>query len=436
MRKQTSWLKTPWLHLPIGTWLLLVVLVFLLWALGSILFIRREVVEYPMAHRFPVSDPSFFNSALALADPVALEGNKIEILNNGDEYFPAMLTAIRSAQKSISFEAFLYESSSIGTQFREALCERARNGVKVRVLLDGIGSGSAFKKEDEQAFRDGGCLFAYFHPTHSWKINTLNHRTHRRILVIDGKVAFTGGAGFADRWKGNAAHPENWRDIHARLEGPIVGRMQSAFQKHWIKSGGDLMGGPGEYPTLPEAGSLKAQMVASESFTLAPLAYAQSVAFSSATKSIFITNSYCAPSDAEVTLLCDAVRRGVIVRLLLPGKHNDQPMTKAAGRTAYGNLLKNGVEIYEYLPTMIHSKTMVIDGLFSIFGTSNFDARSAQINEEMDIVVYDSEFGQKMEGIFNTDLAQSKRYLLEDFEKRSLWERFSEWIVLPLHSQM
>ena len=158
--------------------------------------------------------------------------------------------------------------------------------------------------------------------------------------------------------------------------------------------------------------------------------------FSAAQKSIYITNAYCAPSSSQTRSLVAAVKRGVDVRVLLPGKHNDQPATKAAGRTAYGELLKGGVQIYEYNPTMIHSKTIVVDGIFSVLGSSNFDARSAQINEELDITVYDRAFGREMQEVFERDLLRSRRYTLEDFEKRSFWDRFVEWVMLPFHSQV
>lgn len=434
--KKTRLISQSWLNVSVAIWLAGFLVMLLGVAIFCILLVKRDVAEYHTEHRFSLRDPAFLGSAHALSDPLPADGNKIELLNNGDQIFPALLQAIRSAKTTVHFEAFLYESSSIGTQFREALCERARAGVKVRVILDGIGSGSSLKSEDVDAFREGGCQFFYYHPTHSWRFDRLNRRTHRRVLVVDGKVAFTGGVGFADRWLGNADSPEHWRDIQARLEGPIVTRLQSAFVHHWIECGGDVLTGPEIFPLLGPAGNLKAQMIASESFSFAPLALVQAVAFSAAEKSIDITNSYCAPSDAQVEQLCAAVKRGVKVRLLLPGTHNDQPMTKAAGRTAYGALLEGGVEIYEYQPTMIHTKSMVIDGIFSIFGTSNFDSRSAQINEEMDITVYDEAFAAQMEALFSTDLQSSQRYTLEKFRKRGPWERLSEWVMVPFHSQM
>jgi cardiolipin synthase len=402
----------------------------------GILLIRREPVEYYLDYQFTVRDPEFFPSAHALSDPLPVAGNKIELLHNGKMIFPAMLEAIRGAQESVNFEAFLFHSGEVGSQFRDALAERARAGVEVRVMLDGLGSAFALDNSYVEELKRAGCSFAYYHPAPSWRLDRLNRRTHRRVLVVDGRIGFTGGVGFSDEWQGDADSPEHWREVHARLEGPIVGNLQAAFQKHWLKEVGETLSGKGQFPELAPAGNLRAQVVASESFSAAPLSLVQAVAFSAAQKSIYITNAYCAPSGSQTRALVAAVERGVDVRLLLPGKHNDQPATKAAGRTAYGELLKGGVKIYEFQPTMIHSKTMVIDGVFSVFGSSNFDARSAQINEELDVTVYDEDFGREMQAVFERDLQRSREYTLEDFKKRSLWERFTEWVMLPFHSQI
>jgi cardiolipin synthase A/B len=402
----------------------------------GLLFIRREAVEYYLDYQFTVNDPEFLSSAHALSNPLPVSGNKIEILHNGRMIFPAMLEAIRGAKESVNFEAFLFHSGEVGAQFRDALAERAREGVEVRVMLDGLGSAFELDNSYVEELKKAGCSFAYYHPARSWRLDQLNRRTHRRVLVVDGRIGFTGGVGFSDEWQGDADSPEHWREIHARLEGPIVGNLQAAFQEHWFKEVGETLSGKGQFPELAPAGNLRAQVVASHSFSAAPLALVQAVAFSAARESIYITNAYCAPSSSQTRALVEAVKRGVDVQLLLPGKHNDQPATKAAGRTAYGELLKGGVKIYEFQPTMIHSKTMVIDGIFSILGSSNFDARSAQINEELDITVYDKAFGREMQAVFKRDLQRSKPYTLEDFKKRSLWERLTEWVMLPFHSQI
>ena len=434
--RSSHWLNQRWWKLAWAEWIVLclgflaIVLVF------CIFFIRRQSLEYRLEHTFAVRDPEFFGSALALSDPVPIGGNKIEILANGDEYFPAMLQAIRAARRTVNFGAYILHSDEVGRQFRDAFCERARAGVEVRVLLDGIGSGWSLDNSDVRMMRDAGCKFSYYHPTFSWRVDRTNRRSHRRILVVDGKIGFTGSAGFALKWAGHAEDKKHWRDSQARIEGPLVAKLQWAFEEHWVKTFGETLSGTAQFPMLAPAGDLKAQIVASHSFSMAPIPLVQATAFAAAEKRIWITNPYCTPTDDQVDLLVKAVQRHVDVRLMLPGVNNDQPLTKSAGRAAYGRMLEGGVKIFEYQPTMIHEKAMVVDGLFSMFGSSNLDARSSEINEELDVVVYDEKFGREMEAVFEKDLAQSREYTLQEFRNRSWWERTSEWLMLPFRSQL
>ncbi|MGI9089138.1 MAG: phospholipase D-like domain-containing protein [Chthoniobacterales bacterium] len=422
--------------LTLGEWISIalafigVVLVFCLF------FIRRNTLEYKLDHTFAISAPEFFGSALALTHPVPLTGNKVDILLNGDAFFPAMLEAIHSAKQTVNFAAYIFKSDATGRQFRDALIERARAGVEVRVLLDGIGSGWSLDNSDVRMMTDAGCKFAYYHPVASWRMDRTNRRSHRRMLVVDGKIGFTGGAAFSDKWSGHAQDENHWRDTHVRLEGPVVSDLQSAFQGHWIKTFHEALTGAGQFPALAPAGNLKAQVVESHSFSSAPIPMVQAVTFAAAEKHIWLTNPYCTPTDDQVDLLVKAVQRHVDVRLLLPGPHNDQPLTQSAGRAAYGRMLEGGVKIFEYQPTMIHSKTMVADGMFSMIGSSNIDSRSSEINEELDLVVYDAGFGQKMEADFEEDLKHSKEYTLQNFKSRSLWERVTEYLALPFRSQL
>lgn len=427
-----TWLQKKWFWIALGTVLAVAGIAFVFGAF----IIKRATIDYRTVHDFSIRDPAFFGSAHALADPPPVDGNEITLLSNGDEPFTAMLEAIRSARTSVNFEAFLFYSDSVGKMFCEAFCERAKAGVRVRVLLDSLGSGTKFTNEDEQRLRDAGCSFAYYHPVLSWRVDKINRRSHRRILVVDGKIGFTGGIGFADKWAGNADSPDHWRDSHVRIKGPLVAKLQGAFQQHWVRETGETISGLGEFPPLQQSGTQKGQLLASHSFSISPLSLIEAVAFSSAEQSIFITNAYCAPSDNQVALLTSAAKRGVDVKLLLPGKHNDQPHTKAAGRSAYGDLLKGGVKIFEFEPTMIHTKSVVIDGLFSVVGSSNFDARSSQINEELDITIYDEAFGKRMVDVFNSDLNRSKEYRLEDFNRRSIFERTGEWLAKPFQKQL
>ncbi len=435
--RSSHWLNQQWWRFAVAEWIALTLGFLAAVLIFCLFFIRRNALEYHLDHTFSVSDPEFFGSALALSDPLLIPGNKIDLLQNGDEYFPAMLEAIRSAKKTVNFAAYIVKSDATGHQFRDALCERAKAGVEVRVLLDGIGSGWGLDNSDVRQMTDAGCKFAYYHPVQSWRLDRTNRRSHRRMLIVDGTVGFTGGAAFSDKWSGHAQDKDHWRDMHARLQGPIVSHLQAAFQSHWVKTGGESLTGAGQFPALPPAGDLKAQIVESYSFSAAaPIPMVQAVAFAAATKRIWITNPYCTPSDDQVDLLVKAVQRKVDVRFILPGPYNDQPMTQSAGRTAYGRLLEGGVKIFEYQPTMIHAKTMVVDGLFSIFGSSNIDPRSSEINEEIDVAVYDENFGRQMEAVFEKDLAQSREYTLEQFKNRSLWERTTEWLMLPFRSQL
>ena len=435
-RRAQQRLRQRYGKLSLGNWIGLALGILGILLIFCLFFIRRQTLEYRLRHSFSVNSPEFFGSALALSNPVPIGGNKIELLQNGDQYFPAMLEAIRAAKETVNFAAYIVKSDGVGRQFGDAFVERARAGIEVRVLLDGIGSGWSLDNSDVRMMTDAGVKFAYYHPVQSWRMDRTNRRSHRRILVIDGMVGFTGGAAFSDKWSGNAQDKDHWRETHARLEGPIVNALQAAFQGHWVKTYGEVLTGAGQFPPLPPTGTLQAQVVESRSFSSAPVPMVQAVSFASATKRIWITNPYCTPTEDQVSLLVDAVRRGVDVRLLLPGPHHDQPLTQWAGRTAYGRMLEGGVKIFEYRPTMIHAKTMVVDGLFSMIGSSNLDPRSSEINEEIDVVVYDEGFGRQMEEVFEKDLAQSREYTFDEFKNRSLWERVSEYLAIPFRSQL
>ncbi|MEA3189071.1 MAG: cardiolipin synthase [Chthoniobacter sp.] len=436
MTASQHWIHKRWGRLPAGLWIWLAVVVLVCVLFFCWFCVRRQLVEFRPQHRFGIHDPAFFGSAHALADPVPLAGNRITLLNNGDEIFPAMLGAIHAAKRSVNFEAYLLWTGTVGSEFRDALCERAQAGVPVRVLLDGIGSGLSLDNSYVDAMRKAGCHFSYFHPTHSWRIDRMNRRSHRRVLVVDGTLGFTGGVGFADEWQGHAEAPEHWRDVQVRVEGPLVAKLQGAFQQHWTRSTGEVMQGPEYFPALAPVGNLRAQMIASQSFSIAALPLAQATAVAAAERRIWITNPYWTPGKDQVELLVEAVKRGVDVQVLVPGKDDNHATTKAAGRTAYGQLLEAGVKVFEYQPTMIHSKLMVVDGMFSIVGSSNLDTRSAQINEELDLTVYDETFGAELEKTFMKDLEQARPYTLEEFKKRGPWERFHEWLIAPFRSQL
>lgn len=399
-------------------------------------FKKRAEVHYRLPHQFAVSAPEFFPSAHALARPVPIGGNQIDILKNGDEIFPALLEAIAGAKKTINFEAYIFWSGEIGSKFRDALCERARQGVKVRIVLDGIGSGKKLDNDDVDAMKQAGCEFGYYHPMLSLRFDKGNRRTHRRILVVDGSTAFTGSVGFADEWQGNADSPKHWRDTQIRIRGPLVAALQSAFVLHWAKVKREAIAGSDDFPPLTPAGNLSCQLVTSASFTTAAIPLLYAVAISSATERLWLANAYFMPDRDLVILLVEAATRGVDVRVLVPGPINDVPATKAGGRSVFGDLLRGGVKIFEYQPTMFHHKTLVVDSRFSMLGSTNFDSRSFRVNEELDVTVYDETFAKQMEGMFEEDLTHSKEYTLPDFNKRSLKERLTEQLVQPFRSEL
>jgi cardiolipin synthase A/B len=396
---------------------------------------KQEVYELP--HDFRVTDATFLPSALP--GPPLTTGNRIEILENGDGIFPPMLAAIAAAKKTVNFEAYIFWSGEVGTRFRDAFVEAASRGVEVRILLDAVGSpGRKFKASDVDALKRAGCRVEFFHSPKPWDLWVINHRNHRRVLVVDGAVGFTGGVGFADEWSGNADSPEHWRDTQARAEGPVVRGLQRAFQENWSEETGEPLVGDQFFPSPSPAGSMSAAVVPSSPLSaMSGAGRVYSVSLAAAAKEIWIANSYFLPDDATGKLLVAAEKRGVDVRVMVPSdEHNDVPATKAAGRASFGPLLQGGVKIYEYQPTMFHLKTMVVDGIFSTVGSANFDERSFHLNEEINLFVYDTAFAAQMRERFLRDMAQCREYTLAMWKTRPLKKRVTEWLVGPFRSEL
>jgi cardiolipin synthase A/B len=396
---------------------------------------KQTVYELP--HGFTVSDPTFLPSALP--GPTMTSGNRLDLLENGDAVFPAMLAAISSARRTVSFEAYIFWSGDVGTRFCNAFAERAAHGVAVRVLLDAVGSSSQhLKVSDVDTLRRAGCHVEFFHSKKPWMLWVLNHRNHRRVLVVDGAVGFTGGMGFADQWSGDADSRKHWRDTQVRVEGPAVRGLQRAFQENWSEVTGEPLVGDEFFPALPPVGSISAAVVPSS--PLAPMSGAgrvYAISLAAAAKEIWIANSYFLPDETTVGLLVAAVRRGVDVRVIIPSdEQDDVPATKAAGRSFSGPLLAGGVKIFEYQPTMFHLKTMVVDGVFSTAGSANFDDRSFHLNEEVNLFVYDVPFATLMKERFLRDQSRCRPYTTAMWKARSLKKRVTEWLVQPFRSQL
>lgn len=346
------------------------------------------------------------------------EGNSIKTLKDGDEIFPAMLHDIRSAQHTINFETYVFEKGDIPQRFADALAERARAGVKVSVIIDAHGGKKS--RPYHQALRNAGVNLVLYHPV--WKsLVRYNNRTHRKLLIIDGRIAFMGGVGIADEWKGHAESPEHWHDTHYRLEGPVVAQAQAAFLDNWLKENGSLLHGLDYFPPLRSPGTMRASLFySSPEHGSRGTEIMVNLALSSARKSVVIENAYFVPDPEAVDSLVRAARRGVRIQIIVPGAHIDQKAVRRASQASWGPLLDAGVEIYEYQPTMAHSKFMVVDGLFVSVGSSNLDYRSLRTNGEANVNVIDARFAAEHTRIFAEDLTKSRRITREEQRKRAL----------------
>jgi cardiolipin synthase len=384
-----------------------------------------------------LGEPAFFPTIEAHTDAPIMGGNRIDVLLNGDETFPAMLRDIKSAKRTITFSQYLYEDGVLARQFAEAFAERCRAGVKADILLDSHGS-SKISGEIIALMTDAGCRVEFFRRVEApaiifpWKLLDYNYRSHRRILVIDGRVGFTGGYGIADAWNGDGHTPHHWRDTNARIEGPAVKFLQAAFAESWLETTGIAIGDEAYFPRLQPAGNVAAQIVRSSpaggSFQTYMLFL---ITINSAQKSILITNPYFIPDDVVTDALIKAAARGVSVIVLTPGEIDSQ-LTYTASRSHDGRLLLGGAQIFEYQTALMHAKTMVVDGIWATIGSTNFDNRSFALNQELNLTVYDAALARRLEEIFHEDLKHSKKITYEEWQSRSIFERLFEFFTFPV----
>ena len=355
-----------------------------------------------------------------------------------------MFEAMAAARDHISLETYILDGGEIGERLAGLLAKKIDEGVKVNLIYDGVGSiGTPAAYFDR--LRASGVAVCEFNPVSD--VQRVNNRDHRKILVVDGRVAFTGGINISEAYSMGSARARRtpqketkvgWRDTQVRVEGPAVRGLQRAFQENWSEITGEALVGPEFFPELPPVGSASAVVVPSS-----PLA-AQSgagrvyaVTLSAAAKEIWVGNSYFLPDEESTALMVAAVKRGVDVRVIVPSdQHNDVPATKAAGRSSFGPLLQGGVRMFEYAPTMFHPKTIVVDGIFSTVGSANFDDRSFHLNEEINVFVYDTAFAAQMREQYLRDLAKCNEYTLAMWNQRPLKKRITEWFAKPLRSEL
>jgi cardiolipin synthase A/B len=401
------------------------------------LFAPREgSLSYGLDHEFCIESDEFLSTVVGATGAAFLRGNSLDIYNNGDQFYPAMMEAIEQARRSITIEAYIYWEGKIGRRFADALAARAREGLPVKILLDAVGS-STIGKDILKALESGGCQVEWYHPVRWYNLNRVNNRTHRKSLIIDGRIGFTGGAGIADHWLGNAEDQHHWRDIQVRIQGPAAVTLQTGFARSWLETTGEVVSGPTYFPPPEEAGEMAIQSILSSpetgSSTVRIMYYLSIVC---ARKSILIANPYFVPDRAALDILIEARSRGVAVKIMVAGIHNDSRLARFNSTRLYGPLLKHGIEIYEYNRTMLHHKYMVCDGVWSTVGTTNFDNRAFALNDENNVCLHDRRIAAEFENIFAGDLAACVKVEFGEWHRRGMMTKAAEAFVSLLKEQV
>jgi cardiolipin synthase len=396
----------------------------------------EKKIEHKIERLYASDDPQFLRSMGLLLGPPVVSGNCFAMLLNGDRIFPSMLEGIRSARKTITFETFIYWSGEIGEQIAHALADKAREGVAVHVLLDWVGS-SKMDKRYLELLRDAGAEVIQYHKPHWTGLGRMNDRTHRKLLVIDGRIGFTGGVGIAPEWTGHAQDEKHWRDTHFRVAGPVVGHMQAVFMDNWVKATGNVLHGPDYFPHVePQGDGLAHMFSSSPSGGSDDMQLMYLMAITAATRSIHLASAYFVPDKLTINAIVEAAKRGVKVQIITPGKRIDTHTVREASRACWGDLLKAGVEIFEYQPTMFHCKLLVVDEYLVSVGSTNFDSRSFKLNDEANLNIYDRDFAREQTATFADDIAKSQRITLEAWLHRPLTEKLIEKCVWVLDTQL
>jgi cardiolipin synthase len=396
----------------------------------------EKKIEHKIERLYASDDPQFLRSMGLLLGPPVLSGNRFEMLLNGDHIFPSMLQAIHSARRTITFETFIYWSGEIGEQIAQALADKAREGVAVHVLLDWVGS-SKMDKRYLNLLRDAGAEVIQYHKPHWTGLGRMNDRTHRKLLIIDGRVGFTGGVGIAPEWTGHAQDEKHWRDTHFRVAGPVVGHMQAVFMDNWVKATGNVLHGPAYFPDIEPMGDGFAHMFSSSpSGGSDDMQLMYLMAITAATHSIHLASAYFVPDKLTINAIVEAAKRGVKVRIIMPGNRIDTHTVREASRACWGDLLKAGVEMFEYQPTMFHCKLLVVDEFLVSVGSTNFDNRSFKLNDEANLNIYDRDFAKQQTAVFADDIRKSQQVTLEAWMHRPFTEKLIEKFVPLLDTQL
>ena len=401
------------------------------WYAADSLRHRRESGHgYSLRGDVDVSDAGFLRAAESLTGAPVSYGNDVELLINGDQIFPIYLEAIRDAEETVNLLTYAYWRGDIATEVADTLKAKAKAGVECNVIVDAIGAAKMDRKL-VAAMRDAGVQVCFFRPPKPYAIKRLQHRTHRKLLIVDGTLGFTGGVGIAEEWTGNAQDPDHWRDTHVRVIGPVVRGLQGAFAENWLECTGDVLAGDRYLPYIEEIEGGGAMQVTRSSATIGDtnteaLLY---LALAAAKRSIELTSAYFVPRPAFTDALVEAAERGVGIRILVPGSHIDKELVRTAGRAAYDALLAAGIEIYEYCPTMLHAKTLTVDGAWASVGSMNFDNRSFQLHDEVTLCVQSDRFAGLLHDVFERDLESSERIEPKAWGERPTTQRAREAVT-------
>jgi len=416
------------------TYIALIGAAFLIWFVIVVLF--TPALNYRVRKELPVGSHDFVHVLQAICQTVLHGGNRIDVFTNGDRFYPAMLDAIRGAAVSVTLECYIFDGGTVSGLFVEALAERARAGVPVTVVIDALGS-SGLPRVSRERLREAGCRLERYQPITWFRLARLNNRTHREILVVDGRVAFVGGAGIADWWhREHAKDQRGWRDTMVRLEGPVVAAIQGVFAENWLECGGEILTGREFFPPLERAGGSAAMVVRSSPSDRATVSRVTfELLLEGARREIRISTPYFLPDRPFRRALRDTVRGGVNVTVLVPGARTDQRWVRIASRRNYDELLKAGVRIFEYEPSMTHVKALIVDRRWSVVGTTNVDNRSFEHNDEINLLIDDPGLAERLNEDFERDLSASTEITLERWRARPWWEKIIGPVVWILERQ-
>jgi cardiolipin synthase len=429
-------IETIGLSLPWWAWTLLVIgMIAFVGVIGALFFPDWPTPDYTLGFEGDPGSDEFTAAAAGFLNIPLLRGGTAEVLQNGDRFYPAMLEAIRGAKDTVNFEVYIFDSDETGRSFIDAFTERARAGVEVRVLLDWFGS-FRLKRADRRELLDAGVKLVFFRPLALRNLVRMYRRTHRRAIVIDGVVAFIGGAAVSNKWRGDTRTPKEWRDSMTRVTGALVVGVQSAFAANWVYCCGEVIAGPRFYPAARDSGpACGVSLVSSPSDAQRPIRLLFWLSFINARRRLWIVNSYFIPDRHLRKAVRDRARAGVDVRILVPGNHTDAVPVQYAGRAFYQELLEAGVRVFEYQASMMHAKTVLVDDAWSLVGSANMDERSMEINEENLLGIADAGFARAIAEGIELDLTRSKEIRLDTWQRRPAYQRVLERVAMILIEQ-